>query len=208
MPVHSELFRNVHIPHSSSMKPSNLNHFFLIQLYIRGFHASECPCFCGLRKHFASCLSAFSHFISGVFGACSQEQMSGVAAWRVITSVTHTKSFWNWTISKFPCKAMRSLRCTIDRFFKSKNTITLWHSTFRPRPAFVWAFFINVVPKPSYILFYRGVAFTHINEIDRRFRSKARTVLAATEQTVVKCFELTQFLMAALKPSLFLLKGA
>ena len=95
------------------------------------------------------CGPSFFDHIRRVFLGCSEPQMIGVAARRIVTTMANAKSIWDATVSKFPCHSM----CFIFNFTKTlsgstiQNAISVFVDVGLPFPAFVLAPLLNSLPK-------------------------------------------------------------
>lgn len=97
-----------------------------------------------VTRPFNHWLPSFSHGVPHIVVICSEKKMFRIATSWVIALVAHLYAFWNLTICQNPCQSVSFL---LPKLNASKKSIPTTINGSGPIPAFIWTFFIHLIPK-------------------------------------------------------------
>ncbi len=116
----------------SFVSTSDINYLLLRKFNLRMFF-SPCICMATLLRH-----------IYYIIFLCTKKQMFWIYTWWVITLMKHKQTIWNFSIMKFPRKAMGNHKTTLYSI-RPKLTIARKICASHPKPTIIC--FLNFFPK-------------------------------------------------------------
>lgn len=128
-----------------------------------------CLCDLGVRMLLAEfarwCASTFFVHINRIIVCSSCPKMSGIAAWRIVARMADIQPFGDRLFSK----CVSEPACSVSFVIVCQNSVSSRIPCSDPRPAFIWPFDINHLPKSDLNWFIQPNAVSRAKPFALRF---------------------------------------